>query len=150
MTHLVRKIPVPSKPKLEKELKRMIDLVWLGLIVIEPVQKLNNLVKGFHVDEKPNEKREYLCLPTTVEIFFQVPGHLKWTPRLDASSCYWYIRVDEQSSNILTFNTGAKDVLFDRIAYEYLFYYSNLVVNDWFLISNPHDNYMRFKRYRAV
>ena len=145
MTHLVRKIPVPSKPKLEKELKRMIDLV-----IVEPVQKLNNLVKGFHVDEKPNEKREYLCLPTTVEIFFQVPGYLNWTPRLDASSGYWYIRVDEQSSNILTFNTGAKDVLLDRIAYEYLFYYSNLVVNDWFLISNPHDNYMRFKRYRAV
>ena len=145
MTHLVRKIPVPSKPKLEKELKRMIDLV-----IVEPVQKLNNLVKGFHVDEKPNEKLEYLCLPTTVVIFFQVPGHLNWTPRLDASSGYWYIRVDEQSSNILAFNTGAKDVLLDRIAYEYLFYYSDLVVNDCFLISNPHDNYMRFKRYRAV
>lgn len=83
MTHLVRKIPVSSKPKLEKELKRIVDLV-----IIEPVQKLNNLVKGFHVDEKPNEKREYLCLPTTVEIFFQVPGHLNWAARLDASSCY--------------------------------------------------------------
>ena len=83
MTHLVRKIPVPSKPKLEKELKLIIDLV-----IVEPVQKLNNLVKGFHVDEKPNEKRKYLCLPTTVEIFFQVPGHLNWTRRLDASSGY--------------------------------------------------------------
>ena len=36
---------------------------------------------------------------------------------------------------MITFN---KNVLFDRIEHEYLFYCSNLVVNSCFSISNPH------------
>ena len=32
-----------------------------------------------------------------------------------------------------------KNVLLGRIEHAYLFYYTNLVVNSWFLISTPHN-----------
>ena len=38
------------------------------------------------------------------------------------------------------------DVLIDRIELEYLFYCFNLVVNGCFLISNPHEYLILFKR----
>ena len=49
-----RKIPLALKPKLEKELKRMVDLD-----IIEPVQKPTDLVNGTLV-EKPNGKLQYV------------------------------------------------------------------------------------------
>ena len=51
----VQKIPLPLKPKLEKELKRMVDLV-----IIEPVQKPTDWVNGTLV-KKPNGKLQ-VCL----------------------------------------------------------------------------------------
>ena len=72
------------KPKLEKELKCIVDLD-----IIEPVQKPTDWVNGLVVVEKPNEKlrvcldprplnkaikREHLHLPTTREISSQMPG----------------------------------------------------------------------------
>ena len=50
----VRKILLAWKPKLEKELKRMVDLD-----IIEPVQKPTDLVNGTLV-EKPNGKLQYV------------------------------------------------------------------------------------------
>ena len=52
----VRKIPLSLKSKLEKELKRMIDLD-----IIEPVQKPTNWVNGLVLVEKPNGKL-WVCL----------------------------------------------------------------------------------------
>ena len=52
----VRKIPLALKPKLENELKRIVDLD-----IIEPVQKPTDLVNGLVVVEKPNEKLR-VCL----------------------------------------------------------------------------------------
>ena len=43
-----------------------------------------------------------------------------------------------------------KDVLFDSVEQEYLFYYSNLVVNGCFLIAKPHKYHILPKRNRAV
>ena len=72
------------KPKLEKELKCIVDLD-----IIEPVQKPTDWVNGLVVVEKPNEKlrvcldprplnkaikREHLHLPTTRENSSQMPG----------------------------------------------------------------------------
>ena len=45
----VRKIPLALKPKLEKELKRMVHLD-----IIETVQKPTDWVNGLLVVEKPN------------------------------------------------------------------------------------------------
>ena len=52
----VRKIPLALKPKLEKELKRMVDLD-----IIEPVQKPTDYVNRLVVNEKPNGKLR-VCL----------------------------------------------------------------------------------------
>ena len=75
----VRKIPHALKPKLEKGLKRMVDLD-----IIEPNEKPTDWVNGFVIVEKPNEKlcicldprplytaikREHFHLPTAEEIF---------------------------------------------------------------------------------
>ena len=49
--HPIRKIPLALEPKLEKELKRMVD--W---DIIEPVQKPTDWVNGLVVVEKPNRK----------------------------------------------------------------------------------------------
>ena len=78
----VRKIPLALKLKLEKELKRIVDLY-----IIEPVQKPTYWLNGLVVVEKPNEilrvclnprtlnkiiKREHLHLPATEKIFSQM------------------------------------------------------------------------------
>ena len=96
----VRKIPLSLKPKLEKELKRMVDLD-----IIEPIQKPTNWVNGLVLVEKPNGKlrvcldprplskaikREHLHLPTAEEIFFQMSG-VSYFSKLDASPGYWQI-----------------------------------------------------------
>ena len=110
----VRKIPLALKVKLEKQLKRMVDLD-----IIESVQKPTDWVNELVLVEKPNGKlrvcldprplnkaikREHLHLPTAKEIFSKVSG-ASYFSKLDASSGYWQIKVDEQSSNLLTFGT---------------------------------------------
>ena len=122
----VRKIPLALKPKLEKELKRMVDLD-----IIEPVQKPSDWVNGLVLVEKPNGKlrvcldprplnkaikREHLHLPTAEEIFSQMSG-ASYFSKLDASSGYWQIKVDEQSSNLLTFGTPSGRYRFKRLPY---------------------------------
>ena len=122
----VRKMSLALKPKLEKELKRMVDLD-----IIEPVQKPTNWVNGLVLVEKPNGKlrvcldprplnkaikREHLHLPTAEEIFSQMSG-ASYFSKLDASSGYWQIKVDEQSSNLLTFGTPSGRYRFKRLPY---------------------------------
>ena len=94
---LVRKIPLALKPKLGKELKRMVDLGIIG-----PVQKPTDWVNGIVVVEKSNGKhrvcldqrylnkaikREYFHLPTAEKIFSQMSG-ASYFSKLDASSGY--------------------------------------------------------------
>ena len=95
-----RKAPHALKPKLEKELKRMVDLD-----IIEPIEKHTDWVNGLVILEKPNGKlriclyprplnkaikREQLHLPTAEEIFSQMSGTCFFS-KLDASSRYWQI-----------------------------------------------------------
>ena len=97
-----RKVPHALKPKLEKELKRMVDLD-----IIEPIKKPTDWVNGLLMVEKPNGKlricpdlrplnnaikHEHLDLPT-VEIFSQMSGACFFS-KLDASSGYWQIKVE--------------------------------------------------------
>ena len=121
----VRKIPFALKPKLEKELKRMVDLD-----IIEPVQKPTDWANGLVAVENPSGKlsvcleprplnktikREHLHLPTAEEIS-QMSG-ASYFSKLDASSGYWQIKVDEQSSNLLTFGTPSGRYCFKRLLY---------------------------------
>ena len=110
----VHKVPHALKPKLEKELKRMIDLD-----IIEPIKKPTDWVNCLVIVEKPNGKlricldprplnnaikREHLHLLTAEEIFSQMSGACFFS-KLDASSGYWQIKVDEESSHLLAFGT---------------------------------------------
>ena len=52
----VRKVPLTLKPKLEKELKQMVDLD-----IIKPIKKPNEWVDGLVIVEKPNGKLR-ICL----------------------------------------------------------------------------------------
>ena len=80
----VRKIPLALNPKLEKELKRMVNLE-----ITELVQKPTDWVNGLVVVEKPNDKlrvcldprplnkaikSEHFHLPTAEEIVSQMLG----------------------------------------------------------------------------
>ena len=96
----VRKVPHALKPKLEKELKRMVDLD-----ITEPIENSTDWVNGLVIVEKPNGKlricldprplnnaikREHFHLPTAEEIFSQMSGACFFS-KLDASSGYWQI-----------------------------------------------------------
>ena len=122
----VRKIPLALKPKLEMELKRMVDLD-----ITEPVQKPTDWVNGLVLVEKLNGKlricldprplnkaikREHIHLPTAEEIFSQMPG-ASYFSKLDASSGYCKIKLDEQSSNLFTFGTPSGRYRFKRLPY---------------------------------
>ena len=61
-------------------------------------------------------KREHLHLPTTEELFSQMSG-AKYFSKLDASSGYWQIKVDRESSNLLTFGTSIGIFRFKRLPY---------------------------------
>ena len=110
----VRNVPHALKPELGKEPKRMIDLD-----IVEPIEKPTDLVNGLEIVEKPNGKlricldprplnnaikREHLHLPTAKEIFSQMSGACFFL-KVDASSGYWQIKVDEESSHLLAYGT---------------------------------------------
>ena len=111
------------KPKLEKELKRMVDLD-----IIEPIKKPTDRVNSLVIVEKPNGKLriglnlnnaikgEHLHLPNTEEIFSKMSGACFFS-NLVASSGYWQIKVDEESSHLLAFGTPLGRYHFKRLPY---------------------------------
>ena len=91
----------------------------VDLDIIEPIKKPTDWVNGPVIVEKPNGKsricldprhlnnaikHEHLHLPTAKEIFSQMPGACFFS-KLDGSLGYWQIKVDEESSHLLTFGT---------------------------------------------
>ena len=114
------------KPKLEKELKRMVDLDiieliktptnWVNGLVI--VDKLNGKLR-ICLDPRPLSnviKREDLDLSTDKDIFSQLSGACFFS-KLDASSGYWQIKVDEESSHLLAFGAPLGCYYFKRLPY---------------------------------
>ena len=122
----VRKVPHELKPKLENELKRIVDLD-----IIEPIEKPTDWVNGLVIVEKPNGKlrncldprplnnaikREHFHLPTAEELFPQMSG-ARFSSKLDASSGYWQIKLDGESSHLLAFGTPLGRYPFKRLPY---------------------------------
>ena len=83
----------------------------IDLDIIRPIEKPTDWVNGLVIVEIPNGKlgiclcprslnnvmkREHFYLPTTKEIFSQMSG-VCFFSKLDASSGYWPIKVDEES-----------------------------------------------------
>ena len=117
-----RRIPIAMK----RELQRMENLD-----VIEHVTEPSDWVNSLVVVEKPNGqlricldprhlnraiKRQHLQLPTAEEIIAKMSG-AKFFTKLDASSGYWQIKVDQESSKLLTFATPFGRYRFKRLLY---------------------------------
>ena len=118
-----RKEPFALKQKLKQKLKRMTHLD-----IVVPVNETTDWVSSLIVIEKPNDnlqvcldlrnlnkaiKKEHLHLPTT-DIFREMAGAQYFT-NLDASNAFRQIRVDEESSKLLTFNPPCGRFRFLRI-----------------------------------
>ena len=121
-----RKVPFALREKLKDELNRMMRL---GIIdkVDGPTDWVSNLV----IVEKPNGKlrvcldprdlnqaikRQHYQLPTAEDILYQMAG-AKYFSKLDASSGYWQLKLDEQSSQLLAFHTPFGRYKFKRLPF---------------------------------
>ena len=89
------------------------------LNIVEPVRELMEWVNPLIIVEKPNGKFriclgpkhlnlaiscQHRKLPTAEELFSEMHDAKLFT-KLDASSGYWQVRVDEESSKLLAFST---------------------------------------------
>ena len=124
--HPPRKIPISMLHKLEAELDRM-----QKLDVLEKIEEPTDWVSSLVVVEKPNGqicvcldpkdlnraiKRQHHPMPTKDEILSKLSGAAVFS-KLDASSGYWQIKVDEPSSKLLTFNTPFGRYHFKRLPF---------------------------------
>ena len=126
VVHPPRRVPIALQPKLKEELDRMEKL---GVIskVTEPTDWVSNLV----VVEKENGKlrvcldpkdlnqaikRPHLQLPTAEDIISKMTG-ARYFSKLDASSGFWQIQLDEESSKLLCFNSPFGRFKFNRLPF---------------------------------
>ena len=121
-----RKIPIALKDKLKEELEKMVqkDVIvpiqeptdWVNSLVI--VEKINKKLR-ICLDPRPLNKavkREHFQLPTTEDILAQMSG-ARYFSKLDASQGYWHIKVDEESSRLITFATPFGRYRFKRLPF---------------------------------
>jgi hypothetical protein len=114
------------RPKVKEELERM---ERLGVIerIHEPTDWVNSMVTVIkkngqlqicidHRDLNKAIKREYYPMKTVEEIAAQMPG-AKFFSVLDASSGFWQVKLDEESSKLCTFNTPFGRYMFKRLPF---------------------------------
>ena len=89
---------------------------WVSNIVV--VEKSNGKLRLCLDPRNLNKaiKREHFQLPTVDDIMAKMPG-AKIFSKLDASSGYWQIRVDDESADLLTFNTPFGRYRFNRLPF---------------------------------
>ena len=121
--HAPRGVPVALSPKLKEELERM-----KRPDITEPVNEPSDRVSSLVIVQKPNGRLRVcldpsdlnqaikLQLPTTGEILSQLSG-ARYFAKLDASSGYWPVRLDDESSHLLAFNTPLGCHRFKRMPY---------------------------------
>ena len=121
-----RRIPFLLKDKVKIELDRMLRLgiickveeptEWVNWIVI--VEKQNGSI---HICLDPKDlnqviKREHSPLQTADEIVSDMAA-AQYFSKLDASSGYWKIKLDEPISKLLTFQTSFGRFKFNHLAF---------------------------------
>lgn len=121
-----RKIPIAIKDKVKAELDGMTDM---DVVVKqeEPTDWINSMVTVI----KPNSKiricidprdlnkailREHYPLKSVEEVISQMPT-AKMFSKLDATSGFWQLRLDENSSKLCTFNTPFGRYRFTRLPF---------------------------------
>jgi transposase InsO family protein len=122
--HPSRKIPISMMDKLKAERMKQLD-------VIEKIDEPTDWVSSLVIVEKPDGKirlcldprdlnkaikRQLHPMPTVDEILSKLGG-AKVFSKLDASSGYWQIKVDDESSKLLTFNTPFGRHRFKRLPF---------------------------------
>lgn len=124
--HPPRRVPIALRDKLKAEIDRMEKL---GIVqkVEQPTEWVNSMV----IVEKQNGKlricldpkdlnkaikREHFQLPTQEEIAMKLSGATCFS-KLDASSSFWQIKLDEESSDLCTFNTPFGRYKFTRLPF---------------------------------
>ena len=126
VVHACRKVPFALRERLTEELARMEKLNvikkideptdWVSSLVI--VQKTNGALRICLDPRDLNKavKREHFKLPTREEIMSQF-ADAKWFSKLDASSGFWQMKLNEASSRLCTFNTPEGRYRFLRLPY---------------------------------
>lgn len=126
VVHPPRRVPIALRDKLKDELDRMENL---GVIVKQedPTAWVNSLVTVL----KPNGKlrvcidpsdlnraiqREHFPLKTVEEVVSRMPG-AKIFSKLDLTSGFWQLKLDEESSKLCTFNTPFGRYRFTRLPF---------------------------------
>jgi len=124
VVHAPRRIPVPLRQDLRKELDRMV-----ALNVIQPTKGATEWVNSMVCVRKPNGAlricmdpkdlnenilREQYQIPKREEILSEMAG-AKWFTKLDASHGFWQLQIDSTSADLCTFNTP-----FGRYSYQRL------------------------------
>ncbi|KAK7105840.1 hypothetical protein V1264_017168 [Littorina saxatilis] len=121
-----RRVPIPLLPKVERELQRMLSdgiiekvtepTDWCAPIV--PVLKKNGNVR-ICVDLKRlnrSVKRERYTLPTLEDMTHKLAGAKVFT-KLDATSGFWQIPLQEESAKLTTFMTPFGRFYFKRLPF---------------------------------
>ena len=114
IVHPPWRIPYALRDKLRDQLQPMEKLGIMGK-VSESTDWVNSLVivskpKGkLRICIDPRDlnraiKCQHFQLPSAEDLFAQMSG-AKYFAKLDMSNAYWQIRVDEESSKLLAFNT---------------------------------------------
>ncbi|XP_020556682.2 uncharacterized protein K02A2.6 [Oryzias latipes] len=126
VVHPCRKVPFALREKLKDELARMEKLEvikkidepteWVSSLVV--IQKKTGALRTCLDPRDLNKaiRREHFKLPTREEIMARFAG-AKWFSKLDASSGFWQLRLDEESSKLCTFNTPEGRYRFLRLPY---------------------------------
>ena len=121
-----RRVSEPLKPKVEAEIKRMVqegvivpvdkETDWCSPLV--PVMKPNGNVRLCVDFKKLNKaiKRPRFILPTPDGIYSKLKGSKIFTT-LDATSGYWQMPLDKDSSELTTFITDSGRYRFTRLPF---------------------------------
>ena len=121
-----RRIPIPLMKQVEEELERMVteEVIakvteptdWCSpmVVVLKPSGKVRICVDLKKLNSAV--KRERYVIPTIDDIFYKLRGSTLFTS-LDASSGYWQMPLDEDSSALTTFITPFGRFRFRRLPY---------------------------------
>lgn len=124
--HAARKVPVALKPRLRQELDKLekLNIVskieeptdWVSSLVI--VEKKNGDLRLCLDPKDLNQyiRREHYHIPTRTETTCDMAG-ARYFSKLDASSGFWQIPLEEQSAKLTTFNTPFGRYYFKRLPF---------------------------------
>ena len=119
-----RRVSIARRDKVKSELDYMIKLD-----VMEPISEPTEWVNPLLTFEQPNRnlrvclypgdlnkaiKRQHYKLPTAEELFSEMTG-ARYFSKLDASNGYWQIKIDTESSKLLTSTTPFERFCFKRL-----------------------------------